>query len=58
MIRLKQCDLEAFVDQSRIEPGTLEQLYPEARRDVSVGDGGASYGSGGRVAPVMQPDRA
>ncbi|MDP8970222.1 MAG: helix-turn-helix domain-containing protein [Actinomycetota bacterium] len=42
VIRLKQSDVEAFVEQSRIEPGTLEHLYPEARRDASVADGGSA----------------
>lgn len=30
VIRLKQTEVDAFVDNSRIEPGTLEHLYPEA----------------------------
>ena len=32
VIRLKQSDVDAFVEQSRIEPGTLEHLYPETKR--------------------------
>jgi excisionase family DNA binding protein len=30
VIRLKQNEVDAFVASSRIEPGTLEHLYPEA----------------------------
>ncbi|HLI14771.1 MAG TPA: helix-turn-helix domain-containing protein [Acidimicrobiales bacterium] len=29
VIRLKEEDLERFVDAARIEPGSLEHLYPE-----------------------------
>jgi excisionase family DNA binding protein len=34
VIRLKQDDVEAFIESSRITPGTLEHLYPEV-----VGEG-------------------
>jgi len=30
VIRLKEADVEAFIDNCRIQPGTLEHLYPEA----------------------------
>ena len=29
VIRLKQDDVDAFIDTCRIEPGTLDHLYPE-----------------------------
>lgn len=29
VIRLKQHDVDAFIETCRIEPGTLEHLYPE-----------------------------
>jgi excisionase family DNA binding protein len=29
VIRLKQEEVDAFIEKSRIEPGTLEHLYPE-----------------------------
>lgn len=29
VIRLKQDEVDAFIDRNRIEPGTLEHLYPE-----------------------------
>lgn len=29
VIRLKQTDVDAFIDSSKIAPGTLEHLYPE-----------------------------
>lgn len=35
VIRLKAADVEAFIDGARIEPGTLEHLYPEPRREGS-----------------------
>lgn len=37
VIRLKQTEVDAFVDSSRIEPGTLEHLYPEAVGGEAVG---------------------
>lgn len=32
VIRLKRVDVDAFIERSRIEPGTLEHLYPDAKR--------------------------
>jgi excisionase family DNA binding protein len=29
VIRLKQNEVDAFIESSRIEPGTLDHLYPE-----------------------------
>ena len=29
VIRLKQDEVDGFIEQSRIQPGTLEHLYPE-----------------------------
>ena len=29
VIRLKATDVDAFIESSRIEPGTLEHLYPD-----------------------------
>ena len=40
VIRLKQSDVEAFVEESRIEPGTLDHLYPESK-DTSESDDSA-----------------
>ena len=42
VIRLKQADVDAFVEGSRIEPGTLEHLYPEGRKDASVTESNAT----------------
>lgn len=42
VIRLKQSDVEGFVEAARITPGTLEHLYPDARRDSSVTDASAT----------------
>lgn len=33
VIRLRQTDVDAFIDASRIQPGTLEHLYPEVVGD-------------------------
>lgn len=30
VIRLKEAEVDGFIDACRIEPGTLEHLYPEA----------------------------
>jgi excisionase family DNA binding protein len=37
VIRLQAGEVDAFIRASRIEPGTLEHLYPEAR-GASVDD--------------------
>jgi excisionase family DNA binding protein len=29
VIRLKATDIDSFIESSRIEPGTLEHLYPD-----------------------------
>lgn len=44
VIRLKQIDVEQFVEASRIQPGSLEHLYPEPKGS------GARDGSG-RASP-------
>lgn len=33
VIRLRLDDVDGFIEQSRVEPGSLEHLYPEARPD-------------------------
>lgn len=35
VFRLKQGDVDAFIEASRIEPGTLEHLYPERKTSRS-----------------------
>ena len=30
VIRLKEAEVDSFIETCRIEPGTLEHLYPEA----------------------------
>ena len=42
VIRLKQHEIDIFVEGSRIEPGSLEHLYPEARNQASVTDASAT----------------
>ncbi len=37
VIRLQFADVDRFVEQCRVEPGSLEHLYPEARpQDLEV----------------------
>ena len=31
VIRLQQSDVDAYIEKCRVEPGTLEHLYPDAR---------------------------
>ena len=38
VIRLQKADVDAFLARCRIEPGTLEHLYPELRSDTSDTD--------------------
>lgn len=35
VIRLKESDVEAFIEASRIPPGTLDHLYPEPRKEAA-----------------------
>ncbi len=40
VIRLRLSDVDTFIEQSRVEPGSLEHLYPEARTgDIDDDDG-------------------
>jgi len=36
VIRLKATDVDIFIDACRIEPGTLEHLYPDSSPDTSA----------------------
>jgi excisionase family DNA binding protein len=45
VIRLQQSDVEAFLDASRITPGTLDHLYPEVK-----GTDRPTHGASGDVA--------
>ena len=38
VIRLQEGEVDAFIVASRIEPGSLEHLYPEAKREMSDTD--------------------
>ncbi|PLS76164.1 MAG: hypothetical protein CYG61_03625 [Actinobacteria bacterium] len=35
VIRLKEADVEEFIDGARIEPGALEHLYPEPKKEAA-----------------------
>ena len=36
VIRLKQTDVDGYIEQCRIEPGSLEHLYPEPVEAVTL----------------------
>ncbi len=38
VIRLKEDEVDAFIDACRIEPGTLEHLYPETLGETSTSE--------------------
>lgn len=38
VIRVKRADVDAFIEQSRIEPGTLDHLSPDGGRDGDSDD--------------------
>lgn len=42
VIRLKTADVDTFIDACRIQPGTLEHLYPETVTDSSSTDADAT----------------
>jgi len=45
VIRLKESEVDRFIESCRIEPGSLEHLYPEAGPAVAVaGDEGDEAG--------------
>jgi excisionase family DNA binding protein len=35
VIRLKEQDVDAFIEASRIAPGALEHLYPEPKKEAT-----------------------
>ncbi len=43
VFRLKQADVDSFIDQARVPPGSLEHLYPErkAAERARTADGGS-----------------
>lgn len=45
VIRLKQQDVDAFIESARVEPGSLKHLYPDGRVDDDAADEGESGGS-------------
>ena len=38
VIRLKESDVDDFIDAARIAPGSLEHLYPEPKTDNSLSE--------------------
>ena len=38
VIRLQAEEVDAFIEASRIQPGSLEHLYPESKKDTSDTD--------------------
>ena len=39
VIRLQEAEVESFITASRITPGDLEHLYPEAKKETSDTEG-------------------
>ena len=39
VIRLQEREVDAFIDNARIKPGSLEHLYPEPKPDTSTTEG-------------------
>jgi len=35
VFRLKQSDVDTFIDECRVEPGTLRHLYPDVGQDTN-----------------------
>jgi excisionase family DNA binding protein len=35
VLRLKRSDVDAFIERARVQPGTLEHLYPERKTSTS-----------------------
>jgi excisionase family DNA binding protein len=60
VIRLQSSDIESFIGRMRIEPGTLEHLYPEPKgHDRPASDEGATTGAdGGALEEVDIEERA
>jgi excisionase family DNA binding protein len=61
VIRLQGADIESFIGRMRIEPGTLEHLYPEPKgHDRAVDEEGSdgSLGEVGTATPDAAPTRA
>lgn len=52
VIRLKQQEVEAFIDASRIEPGELDHLYPEPGGRVDETNGPDETGAPGPTVDV------
>lgn len=42
VIRLKTTDVDLFIEACRIEPGTLEHLYPDSNSEISSSDATAT----------------
>ena len=36
VIRLQRPDVESFIEQSRVQPGTLKHLYPDTDADNDI----------------------
>jgi excisionase family DNA binding protein len=54
VIRLKEADVDAFIESSRIVPGSLEHLYPEVKGPTRVVHGeGRADGDGAARRPLV-----
>ncbi len=45
VIRLKQSDINAFIEAAKVQPGSLKHLYPDPRAGGDDGDGAAPEGA-------------
>ncbi len=52
VIRLKEADVDAFIESSRIVPGSLEHLYPEVKGPTRVVHGDGANGNGTARQPL------
>ncbi len=52
VIRLQETDVDAYIESSRIVPGSLEHLYPEVKGPARVVRGDGSNGNGSSRQPL------
>ena len=38
VIRLRESEVDAFIEASRVRPGSLKHLYPEAKSEAAASD--------------------
>ena len=53
VIRLKETDVDSFIESSRIVPGSLEHLYPEVKGPTRMVPGASGGTSNGTREPMV-----